>query len=236
VQFKPGEVKMHIIGQQKSSFIDYPDHICTVLFAGGCNFRCLYCHNSTLVYNQGEKINHDETMELLIKRKKYIDAVCISGGEVTLQDDLFDFARQIKEEGFLIKIDTNGTNPDILKKLIVNKVVDYIAMDVKGPFHKYEWIVNSKIDLKAIKESIHIIRKDASDYEFRTTVCKELLSEEDLYETADFLKGSKRYYLQNFRDGDTVLGGIGKLCSYDKEKLEEILIKIKPWFGICSVR
>jgi pyruvate formate lyase activating enzyme len=122
-----------ILGIEKSSFIDYPNNICTVIFTGGCNFRCPYCHNSPIVNGIGEKIDKMEVIDFLRNRKKFIDALCISGGEPTIQKGLYDFIRQVKKEGFSIKLDTNGTNPDLLKKLIDEKLIDYIAMDIKAP-------------------------------------------------------------------------------------------------------
>ncbi|QUH20165.1 anaerobic ribonucleoside-triphosphate reductase activating protein [Alkaliphilus sp. B6464] len=213
---------MNIIGIEKSSFIDYPNNICTVLFTGGCNFRCPYCHNSSIVNNTGDKIDEEEIIDFLKKRKKFIDTLCISGGEPTLQKDLYDFICRVKEEGFIIKLDTNGTNPTILRNLIDKKLIDYVAMDIKAPLIKYPSIVKSFVDLNDIQESINILLKNKVDYEFRTTICKELLSIEDIETIAKELKGCKTYVLQNFRDGETVLAGKNRFTSYKAEELKEI--------------
>ncbi|SET67277.1 pyruvate formate lyase activating enzyme [Natronincola peptidivorans] len=227
---------MRIIGHEKTSFIDYPGKICTMYFVASCNFQCGYCHNEPIVKGQGERIDEEEIFAFLEKRKKYIDAVCISGGEPTLYASLYNFIKKIKEKGFFIKLDTNGTNPHLLQTLIDEKLIDYVAMDIKAPFHKYEMITGGKVSIENIKTSIDMIRGSIIDYEFRTTICKELLTEEDILEIAGYLKGSKRYYLQNFKDGETVLAGQGKFHPYDSEALEKIIEAIKADFDVCSIR
>ncbi len=227
---------MEFKGHQKSSFIDYPDKICTVLFTGGCNFRCSYCHNSDLVYNKGEIIAEDYIFHYLDKRKNMLDAVCISGGEPTLHDGLYDFIKKVKSKGYLLKLDTNGTAPDKLNKLIVDRLVDYVAMDIKAPIDKYNRITNANTDIDKIIKSISILKNSDIDYEFRTTVCRELLAKEDMLKIAEYLKGSKRYYLQNFKDGSTILGGENKLSSYSREILREIEEQIKDYFEIFKIR
>lgn len=227
---------MEFKGHQKSSFIDYPDKICTVLFTGGCNFRCSYCHNSDLVYNKGETITEDFIFDYLEKRKKMLDAVCISGGEPTLHDELYDFIKKVKAKGYLVKLDTNGTNPDILNKLIADGLLDYVAMDIKAPMSKYNIVANTNIDIEKIIRSINIIKDSDIDYEFRTTICRELLNEEDILEIAEYLKGSKRYYMQSFRDGDTVLGGENKFTPFSRESLRKIKEQIESYFGIFKIR
>lgn len=227
---------MRIIGIEKSSFIDYPGKISTVYFTAGCNFRCPYCHNAHIVEGLGKEIKEEEILEFINKRKKFIDAVCISGGEPTLQNDLYDFIKKIKKMGFHVKLDTNGSNPGILKKLIDESLIDYVAMDIKAPLEDYERVVNVKVAIQDIIKSIEIIRTGGIDYEFRTTVCRELLSEEDIIALAESIKGSKRYIMQNFRDGDTVLAGPKKLTPYDMGVLGEVKKQIEGWFEICKVR
>lgn len=227
---------MRIAGVEKSSFIDYPEKICTVFFTLGCNFRCSYCHNSSLVLGQGEEITEAGALDFIVKRKKYVDAICISGGEPTLQNNLYEFIKKIKIKKFLVKLDTNGTNPQILDELVRDNLVDYIAMDIKAPLHKYELVTDCKVDTDAIAKSIEIIKKSGVDYEFRTTLCKELLSPDDIFEIAGLLKGSDKYYMQNFKDGDTVLAGKGRLTPYDLAGLQSIKNKIKNNFKTCDVR
>jgi pyruvate formate lyase activating enzyme len=227
---------MNIIGHQKTSFIDYPDKICTVYFTAGCNFRCPYCHNSHIVKGQGKSIEKEEIFNFLEKRKKFIDAVCISGGEPTLYEELPEFAREIKERGFLLKLDTNGTNPQMLESLIKKKYLNYVAMDLKAPWNKYELVSGAKLNIELLKASVQIIKSSNIDYEFRTTVCQELLSPEDILEIAETLKGSKRYCLQNFHDTETILAGAGKFHAYHADVLEEIGNQIKNMFDIFKIR
>lgn len=213
---------MNILGIEKSSFIDYPNNICTVVFTGGCNFRCPYCHNSSIVNNIGDKIEEDEIISFLKGRRRFVDALCITGGEPTIQKGLYYFIRKVKGEGFNIKLDTNGTNPDLLRKLIDEKLINYVAMDIKAPLAKYSLVAQTPVALEDIQESINILLENKIDYEFRTTVCKELLSIEDIKIIAEEIKGCNTYVLQNFRDGETVLAGQDKFKPYTDEELKEI--------------
>ena len=227
---------MKVIGIEKSSFIDYPGKICTVYFTPGCNFRCAYCHNSPAVMGKGELIKEEEILLYLEKRKKFVDAVCISGGEPTLQQGLDLFIKKLKSKGFFVKLDTNGTNPDILQKLLDKKLIDYVAMDIKGPLYKYSLLAGIEVAVEPIKESINIIKNFNIDYEFRTTICKELLSPNDIRDIANLLKGSKAYYLQNFKDGDTILAGKGKFTPYNMKELKLIEKEIKDYFVKFDIR
>ena len=227
---------MYIAGHEKTSFIDYPDKICTMYFVASCNFRCGYCHNGHIVAWDGKNIGEEEVFAFLKKRRPFIDAVCISGGEPTIHKGLYEFIKKIKEQGFLVKLDTNGTNPDVLKVLLNEGLVDYIAMDIKAPFHKYELVTGTKVDLGSIKESIDVIRSSTIEYEFRTTVCKELHTEEDILEIATYINASKRYSIQNFRDGDTVLAGSNQFHPYEQEALEEIGKKLDGFFGKLKIQ
>lgn len=190
-----------IKGIQKTSMIDYPGKICTILFTAGCNFRCPFCYNSSLV--QGHEtlpeIPHHEILEFLDSRKKWIDGVCITGGEPLLNNDIDLLLKKIKDLDLLVKLDTNGTNPKLLKKLLENKLIDYIAMDIKNSFAKYSLTTGSKVDIEEIKESIKIIKNSGIEYEFRLTTLKKFHSDEDLQKISESLKGSKNFYLQNFK-------------------------------------
>jgi len=227
---------MNIFGIEKSSFIDYPNKISTVIFTGGCNFRCPYCHNTSIVKQEGEMISEKEAITFLIKRKRFIDAVCITGGEPTLQPDLYQFISVLKKEGFSVKLDTNGTRPHVLTNLIEDKLLDYVAMDIKAPFTKYSNVVDQRVDTNYIESSIDLLHNSDIDYEFRTTVCKELLNKEDIISIAMAIKGSRRFYIQNFRDVDTVLVGKNKLTPYELHELEIIRDEIKDLFGVCEIR
>ena len=221
-----GKDDINILGIEKSSFIDYPNNICTVIFTGGCNFRCPYCHNSSIVNNIGDKIEGEEIIGYLRSRRKFVNALCISGGEPTIQKGLYNFVRKVKKENFNIKLDTNGTNPSLLKRLIDEKLIDYIAMDIKAPLDKYSLITQTPVVLEDIQKSINILLENKVDYEFRTTICKELLSVEDIEIISGEIKGCNTYVLQNFKDCKTVLAGQNKFTSYSDEELEEIQSEI----------
>lgn len=227
---------MNIVGHQKTSFVDYPDKICSVIFVAGCNFRCPYCHNGHIVENQEESIEHQDILNYLIKRRKFLDGVCISGGEPTMYDDLEKFISIIKQEGFMVKLDTNGTNPSVVEKLLDENLLDYVAMDIKAPLNKYNLLTSTEVDIEAIKRSIDLIKTSNIDYEFRTTMCKGLLTKEDILDIVELIGGSKRYYLQNFRDRDTVLNGKGTIYSYEEATLIELVNEISHKFEICKLR
>ncbi|NBI05528.1 anaerobic ribonucleoside-triphosphate reductase activating protein [Senegalia massiliensis] len=226
---------MDICEMEKSSFIDYPNKISTVLFIKGCNFRCPYCHNSHIL-NSKESIDETYILTFLENRKKYIEAVTITGGEPTLYNELYTLISKIKNKNFYVKLDTNGTNPDMLNRLVQDNLIDYIAMDIKTSFSEYNKVTNSLVDINKIKKSIKVIKNSNIDYEFRTTVCKELISEYNILDIAKHLNGSQKYILQNFRDGDTILGGINKYHSYKLEKLQEIKCIIENSFDVCIIR
>lgn len=227
---------MNILGIEKSSFIDYPDKITTVVFTGGCNFRCPYCHNRQMVLGEGQPIQAREVLEFLMKRKKYIDAVCISGGEPTLQQGLYHFIKELKQAEFFVKLDTNGSAPGLIRQLLSEGLLDYVAMDIKAPLSKYQAITKTAVAIEKIKESIELISASSIDYEFRTTVCEEFFTQEDILEIAEYIKGARGYFLQNFRDSDMVLGGVGRLKPMEQKKLAAIAEIIKPYFQSCRVR
>jgi len=192
---------MLIGGFQKFSLIDYPDKICAIVFTQGCNFRCGYCYNPELVEPKlfSPPIPEKEIFSFLENRKEKLDAVEITGGEPTLQPDLLEFIRKIKDMGFLVKLDSNGTHPDVIEKAIKDKLVDYIAMDIKAPLEKYAFVTQVNINVENIKKSIDIIMHSNLDYQFRTTVVKSLLSIDDLKQICKLIKGARCYILQKFR-------------------------------------
>ena len=227
---------MEFMGEVKSSFIDYPDRICAVYFVGGCNFRCPYCHNAPLLEGKGESIGEDEVFGHLEKRKNMLDGVCVSGGEPTLKPGLETFLEKVKKRGFLVKLDTNGAKPKVLERLLKKNTIDYIAMDIKAPFGKYNIAAGKPVDTEPIKESIALVRNASIEYEFRTTVCRELLNKEDIIDIARLIRGSRRYIIQNFRDRDTVLAGPGKLTPFNREELSDIRISISGMFKEFKIR
>lgn len=189
-----------IKGLQKTSVIDFPPYIACTVFISTCNFRCGFCHNPDLVNNSGKlkQYSEEEILTFLDSKKNILDGVCISGGEPTLYPGLKAFIKKIKDKGFKVKLDTNGTNPELLKELIDNKLLDYIAMDIKASKENYEKAVSTKVSLEKIQKSVDIIKNSEVDYEFRTTIVPELIDESAIIDIAEWLRGSKKYALQQF--------------------------------------
>lgn len=214
-----------IKGLQKISLVDYPNKVCSVIFLSKCNFRCSYCHNPELVIDIGlPEIKEEEVMKVLDERKRFIDGVCITGGEPTLHKDLPEFMKKLKDKGLKVKLDTNGSNPEMLKQLIKYKLVDFIAMDVKNVFEKYEETTGSKINCETIKESINIIINSGVEHEFRTTVLPKLHKKEDLIKiTKVYLTGAKKYVLQQFIPAEKIINkNFLTEKKFSKKELEEI--------------
>ncbi len=216
---------MQIGGLQKLTLIDYPGEVACTVFLIGCNFRCPFCYSSELVLpekikNQ-PKILEKDFFDFLKKRKRLLAGVVICGGEPTIYKELPDFIKKIKKLGYSIKLDTNGSNPKMLEKLISNKLVDYIAMDIKAPKEKYSQVVGAKVDIKKIQKSIDILKQGKVDYEFRSTIIPTLHTKEDVLKMAKWIQGAKRYFLQNFRSEKTIDPKFEKIKPYsDKELLE----------------
>ncbi|MCH4207653.1 MAG: anaerobic ribonucleoside-triphosphate reductase activating protein [Solobacterium sp.] len=222
---------MRIGGMQKMTLLDYPDKVAATIFTGGCNFKCPFCHNKDLVFlpENYEFFDPEEVMEYLKKRKGLLDGVCISGGEPLLQDDLPDFIIDIKKLGYLVKLDTNGSYPDRLKDLIDAGLIDYVAMDIKNCPERYAETIGVNPDvfhMENIQKSIDLLQHGKIDYEFRTTVIRELHTKENLVELAKWIKGTKKYYLQQYMDSGNVIqpgwsaydyGEMNELCSAVKE-------------------
>ena len=218
-------------GIEKLSLVDFDGKIACTLFTGGCNYRCPFCHNSPLIKEQ-PFLDLNEILAYLEKRKKMLDAVVISGGEPTLHKNLPDILKVLKELGYVIKLDTNGTNPKMLKELIEDKLIDYVAMDIKGSLNNYHLItgVNNPL-LDNIKESINVLKKSNIDFEFRTTLVKEYHTLEIINEMKELLKGTKKLYLQKFILRDTCLDqslnevDVNTAKEY-KEILEQTILKV----------
>lgn len=214
---------MVIFGLQKLSLLDYPGKTACTVFTGGCNFRCPYCHNASLVVglDEIEPVDYDEFFAFLNKRRNILDGVCITGGEPLLQPDIEDFIREIKKFGYSVKLDTNGTFPDKLKRLVDENLVDYVAMDIKNSPEKYSLAAGvSELDFSKISNSVEFLLSNSVDYEFRTTVVKELHSKEDFVSIGEWIKGAKRYFIQSFIDSGDILAG--SFSAYNKNELEEI--------------
>lgn len=228
---------MLIGGLQKSSLIDYPGKISAIIFTQGCNFRCPYCHNPEIIKMNGETVTAvSPILDFLKTRKNKLDGVVITGGEPTLQKDLPEFITEIKNMGFLVKLDTNGTNPDMLKGLINNKFIDYVAMDIKAPIEKYAEIVNSKVDTDDILKSIEILKESVVEYEYRTTVVKKQLKPEDFDLIGQTIKGCERYYLQKFVPIKTLNEAFLKESTYSDEEFNPIISNLKKYIKSVELR
>lgn len=199
---------MDFSGWEKLSLVDYDDNITTTLFTSGCNLKCPFCHNGDLVLhpNETEKIPFDEIKEYLIKRKGVLDAVCISGGEPTLMKDLEEKLIFIKSLNYKVKLDTNGSNPKILKSLLEKGLVDYVAMDIKNSKQMYGKTIGiANYDLSSIEESVSFLLNSSFNYEFRTTLIDEFHSEKEIEEIGNWIKGAKRYFLQHYIDSENCI-------------------------------
>ena len=194
---------MRIGGYQKLTLIDYPGVIATTVFTVGCSFRCPFCHNPELVLRSQFMVNGKQEEEFfahLAKRQGKLEGVCITGGEPTIQADIIEFIKKVKAMGFLVKLDTNGTRPDVLKKLLDQKLLDFVAMDIKNQLKNYDKTTGAKSDKKRIKLSVDLIMNSRLPYEFRTTVVPGIHEEKDFLEIAKWLKGAETYYLQEYRE------------------------------------
>ena len=233
-------------GIQKTSTIDYPGMLCSVLFTSGCMFRCHYCHNSELVFSTKNacidqlitdhfNISEEEMLDILLKRKNFVSAVSITGGEVTLNKDIIMFVDALKDNGFKVKIDTNGTNPNIIKKLLPK--LDFIAMDVKAIDEKhYEETVGVYTDFSNIKKSISLIMNSGVDYEFRTTVVPTLFPIDKFDYLGELLKGSKKHVIQQFVNRNTLNPIYEDVSPYTPSELYEIRNILRKYIELVEIR
>ena len=228
---------MLIGGLQKFSMIDYPGKTCAIIFTVGCNFRCHYCHNPELINGKGcNFIDAQEVLDFLKTRVGKLEAVTITGGEPTLHKDLLEFIKKIKEMGFLVKLDSNGTNPEFLEEIFNANVVDYVAMDIKAPEEKYAEIIGATVDFRKIKKSIKLIMDKALDYEFRTTIVVSQLSPEDFEKIGEMIRGAKKYYLQKFIPSKTINKDFMNEKTYTDEEFEELKKTMFKYVDFCDVR
>ncbi|MBU0650543.1 anaerobic ribonucleoside-triphosphate reductase activating protein [bacterium] len=233
---------IEIKGFIKNTLLDWEGKIASILFLPCCNFKCSYCHSASLVKNPRslETIELEEVLNFLQTKKGWIDGVVITGGEPTLYDDLPQFIRQFKQLGFLIKLDTNGANPEMLKYLLSEKLVDYISMDIKAPLvsEKYKKIADVDIDIENIKDSISMIMKSNIGYEFRTTLARDWLSVNDMVEIAKFIKGAYRYRIQKFKNAkdNMINNNLEVLNDYTEEEIEDIVRQVRQYVTDTKVR
>ena len=221
---------MQIKGLQKTTLLDYPGHVACTVFTGGCNFRCPFCHNASLVLtpNAVDSISEQDFLAFLSKRKGILDGVCVTGGEPLLQADIIPFLERIRGMGFKIKLDTNGALPKRLEKIIASGLVDHIAMDIKNSPQKYN--VTSGADcFDQVLESIRLIMESGVSYEFRTTVVRELHEKEDIDAIGRLISGAKQYFLQAFKDSDELIGeGFSAYSDEEMERLLSVALKYVP--------
>jgi pyruvate formate lyase activating enzyme len=229
---------MLIGGIQKLSLIDYPGKVATIVFSQGCSFRCHFCHNQSLVLKEKcqPPIFEESFFSFLDTRKGKIDAVVVSGGEPTLQSDLINFLKKIKEKGFLIKLDSSGIFPDVIEDILNKKLIDYIAMDIKAPINKYPLVVGKKIATNNIEKSVSLIKNSSIPYEFRTTLLPSLHTHQDVLEIFNWLSGSDLYILQKFIPGNTLNPEYTSADTFTNKQMEDLVNIGKNYFKNCFFR
>ncbi|MBL7065352.1 MAG: anaerobic ribonucleoside-triphosphate reductase activating protein [Anaerolineae bacterium] len=230
---------MQIKGLVKTSIVDFPGKVATVVFTGGCNFRCPYCHNVDLVLRPESlpDITVGEVLRLLAERQGFVDGVVITGGEPTLQSDLADFARELKSLGLAVKLDTNGYRPRSIQLLLREGLLDYVAMDVKGALEKYSLVAGCRIEISRIENSIQLILSSEIEYEFRTTAVPGMVTVKDVETIAQSIAGARRYLIQQFRSSSSTLAPqIAKIDPYPVTVLEEMADAARRWVPDVSVR
>ncbi len=229
-------------GLQKTTLLDFPKKIAAIVFTQGCNFRCGYCHNPELLSfsennsEQKNSLTEEDVLNFLQKRKGKLDGIVITGGEPTLQSGLYDFIKKVKSLNFLVKLDTNGTNSEILKKLIDEKFLDYIAMDIKSPIEKYQKITNVNVKTENILKSIELIKNSGIDYEFRTTVLKSQLKLEDFEEIGKMINGATCYYLQKFVPSKIYDEKLLTEQNYTDIEFNQICEILKKYVNVVEIR
>lgn len=228
---------MLIGGLQKTTLIDYPGKVAATIFTIGCNFRCSFCHNPDIVKGIARVIASSDVLDFLKKRQKILDAVCITGGEPTIQNDLPNFIRKVKDLGLLVKLDTNGSRPGVVEDLIKEKLVDYIAMDIKAPWEKYAKVTCRVFDLADFQKSVILIKESGLPHEFRSTVLPALHSKEDILEMARQVKGADKYFLQSFKPEKKLVNpNFSQEKSFTRKELNDVVLEIKDWFNVCKLR
>lgn len=240
---------MKISGLQKLTLLDYPDHLAAIVFLPGCNFRCPFCQNSPLVLPQSPadsvpSLDENALFHFLNKRAGILDGVCITGGEPTLQADLPDFIKKIRSLGYLVKLDTNGSNPDMLEELLSDGLLDYAAMDIKAGRDNYANVCgldarSSKETgamLQRIERSVRLLKDSAADFEFRTTVVRGLHTECDFADISDWLSGCSRYFLQSFRDCPQVLLKQHSFSAFSPEEMAGFLSIVQKKIPQAALR
>lgn len=227
---------MNIKGLQKLTLLDYKGYLAATIFTGGCNFQCPFCHNKDLVMNPEhiDNIQEEELFDFLEARQGKLEAVCITGGEPTLHKDLPLFLEKLRSLDYKIKLDTNGTNPEVLQELITNRLVDYVAMDIKNSKPKYSTTCGkATLSLRNIEKSIVYIMQSPCSYEFRTTVARELHTQDDILSICRWIEGAQAYYLQPYRESEQVINPV--YSSYSRNELEHIVTLARQYVATCDI-
>ena len=227
---------MYVSGLQKLTLLDFPQVVSCIVFTQGCNFRCPFCHNSGLVEGVGEEeISTEEILDFLKKRKGLLDGVVITGGEPLIQKDIRDFVEMIKELGYLVKLDTNGTNPQKLKELVEARLIDYVAMDIKNSPEEYSKATGVTGLMDKVTESKDFLLKGAVPYEFRTTVVKGIHTKESLVSLAKWIEGARQYFLQQYKDSGSILSPAG-LSPFSEAEMKGFLSEILPIIPTAKIK
>lgn len=227
-----------IVRLQRLSLNDYPGRLCAKAVVPGCNFRCPYCNNRELIFDYlgMNRVPERDVLDHLYRVKGYLTGLCIGGGEPTLHYGLLQFAYKVKSLGYQVKLDTNGTRPRRLRKMMEEGVLDYVAMDIKAPLDRYPQVVRYKVDIEAVEESIKLLRKGGIDHEFITTVVPGIIEARDIEEIARLLIGSKRFVIRQFRPGETLCPEYSDIEPYTRNELEGFRQLVLPFFADCRIR
>ena len=228
------EFIMKFGGLQKTTLLDYPGRLACTVFTNGCNFKCPFCHNSSLALGTAKPITEEKILSFLKKRRGILDGICITGGEPLIHDDIIDFIEAVHELGYSVKLDTNGSYPDRLQELIDRSLIDYVAMDIKNSPDKYALSCGADIEVSDIRKSIEILMQGKIPYEFRTTVVKELHTKEDIHQIGKRIAGAQKFYLQQFKDSPEVLQA--GFSAYSKDEMKELIIIAKKYVPAAVLR
>ena len=227
---------MKILGLAKLTLLDYPTKLAATIFLGGCNMRCPFCHNPRLVFMEEEELSEEYVLKFLKSRVGILEGVCITGGEPLINHDIDSFIKKIKGMGFSVKLDTNGSFPDMLESLISRGLLDYVAMDIKNCPEKYPLTVGKpSFDVSPVLRSVEILKRQEVPFEFRTTTLKEFHTEEDFIKIGKWLEGSPKYFIQPFKDSGDLIG-ISEMSGYETSVLEHFQQILTPYFEQVAIR
>lgn len=226
---------MKISGLMKLTLLDFPGHVACTVFLAGCNFRCPFCHNGSLVRGGDIEISREELLSFLKKRQGVLDGVCITGGEPLMNKDVDELIKEIKSLGYLVKLDTNGSYPEKLEKLLSADLVDYVAMDVKSSKAGYAKACGTDVDTEKIQKSIEILKSSGIEHEFRTTVVKGIHTADDIAECAALIGADENYFLQNYKESEDIIAPEG-LASFTHDELDQILAAAQKFTPRAKLR